>query len=370
MKIELKEMTIRDLVEDYQDNSIKEEGITGWNGKLDIRPKYQREFVYNDKQRKEVINTIIRDFPLNVMYWVKKEDGTDNYEILDGQQRTISICQYVDGDFSLIDSEGNPKSFYNLTNDEQIRILDYKLMVYFCEGTDKEKLRWFEIINIAGEKLKDQELRNAIYTGEWLTDAKRHFSKTNCPAYQIGDKYVKGSPIQQELLEKALKWISNDNITAYMAKNQHNKDSNELWMYFQDVVNWAKKLFPEPKKGCDMIDWGIIYNTYKDNAYNANDLHKCYLKLIEDEEVTVKTKGIYLYLITGEEKYLSLRVFTDKQKILAYENQKGICTSCENHFDYNEMEGDHIIAWSKGGKTEQTNLQMLCKKCNGSKSNK
>ena len=210
MKIELKEITIREVSKEYFNDN--EEGVVGFNGKLNIRPKYQREFVYKDKQRDAVIETVIKNFPLNVMYWVKNED--DTYEVLDGQQRTISICEYVTSSFSL-----NSMYFHNLTNVEKEQILDYKLMVYFCEGNDKEKLDWFKTINIAGEKLTNQELRNAIYTGTWLTEAKKYFSKTGCAAYNIGNDYMNGSAIRQDYLETAISWLSNDNIEQYMAEN-------------------------------------------------------------------------------------------------------------------------------------------------------
>ena len=189
MKIELKEISIREVSNGYKNDN--EEGVVGFGGRLNIRPKYQREFVYKDKKRDDVIDTVKKQFPLNVMYWVKNEDAT--YEVLDGQQRTVSICEYVAGSFSF-----NAMYFNNLTNVEQNQILDYKLMIYFCEGNDKEKLDWFKTINIAGEKLTDQELRNAIYTGTWLTDAKKYFSKTGCAAYGIGNDYMTGSPIRQD----------------------------------------------------------------------------------------------------------------------------------------------------------------------------
>ena len=198
MKIELNEITVRDVAEKYVDND--EEGVVGYNGKLNIRPKYQREFVYDDKKRNAVIDTIRKEFPLNVMYWVKNEDGT--FEVLDGQQRTISFCQYVNGDFSV-----DNRAFHNLTNTEKEQILNYKLMIYFCEGNDKEKLDWFKIINIAGEKLYDQELRNAVYTGTWLTSAKSTFSKSNCAAYLLSKDYAKGTPIRPEILQTAMSWI-------------------------------------------------------------------------------------------------------------------------------------------------------------------
>ena len=205
MKIELQKIKIKDVFDGYKDSD--EEGVSGFGGKLDIRPQYQRNFVYKDAQRNAVIDTIRKGFPLNVMYWNKKEDGT--FEVLDGQQRTISFCQYMQGDFSI-----NNKYFHSLTNDEREQIENYDLYIYICDGTDSERLEWFRTINIAGEKLTDQELRNATYTGTWLTDAKRHFSKSNCAAYGLADKYMNGSPIRQDYLESALKWISGGKIEA------------------------------------------------------------------------------------------------------------------------------------------------------------
>ena len=227
MKIELKKITVRELSKDYADDD--ENGVIGYNGKLDIRPQYQREFIYEGKQRDAVIDTINNNFPLNVMYWAVRDDKS--FEIIDGQQRTISICQYVIGDFSF-----DSKYFHNLQEDEQNKILDYELMVYLCSGTDSERLKWFETINIAGEKLTQQELRNAVYSGLWVSDAKRHFSKIGCPSFEISSDYVKGSSIRQEYLEAAIKWISKDNIDDYMVKNQHEQNASLLWQYYQDVI--------------------------------------------------------------------------------------------------------------------------------------
>jgi len=230
MKIELHRIPIRKVIADYKDSA--EEGVAAYSGRLDIRPKYQREFVYKPQQRDAVIETIKQNFPLNVMYWMVKEDNT--YEVLDGQQRTISIGQYISGEFSL-----HERYFHNLTKEEQDQIFDYELMIYFCEGTDKERLDWFRIINIAGEKLTDQEIRNAVYTGPWLSDAKLKFSKTRCAAYLLandGGLLVSGSPIRQEYLETALSWINNGKIEDYMAKHQHDANANELWIFFGDVL--------------------------------------------------------------------------------------------------------------------------------------
>lgn len=358
MKIELKEIAIRDVAKGYINDN--EEWVVGFGGLLNIRPKYQREFVYKDKQRDSVIETVRKDFPLNVMYWVKNVDWT--YEVLDWQQRTISICEYVDGKFSL-----DFQYFHNLEDTEKEQILDYKLMVYFCEWTDKEKLDWFKTINIAGEKLTDQELRNAIYTGTWLTEAKRYFSKTNCPAYNIASDYLSGSSIRQEYLETAIYWISDDNIEQYMAENQHKPNANELWLYFQSVVSWIKAIFPNYRKEMKWVAFGLLYNKFKDKEFDSNKLEKEITRLMQDEDVTKKS-GIYEYVLTRKEKYLNIRAFTPNQKREAYERQAGICTKCNEHFELNEMEADHITPWHEWWKTSAENCQMLCKNCNRVKS--
>jgi len=363
MKIELKEIPVEEIVKNYINND--EEGVVGFNYRLNIRPKYQREFVYKDEKRDAVLETIWKNFPLNVMYWAKNENET--YEILDGQQRTVSICEYVVGNFSIEFSKNNPQSFLNLTKDEQEKILKYKLMIYFCEGTDREKLDWFRIINIAGEKLTDQELRNAIYTGEWLTEAKRYFSKNNCPAYNIAKDYLTGVSIRQEYLETAIKWISDGNIEQYMAEHQHAPNANELWLYFQSVINWVKVLFANYRKEMKGINWGDLYNNFKDKKFDSNILEKEIKKLMIDDDVTSK-KGIYEYLIDGQEKHLNIRSFTDKNKIEAYEKQNGICSKCGKNFKIEDMEADHITPWHLGGKTIAENCQMLCKECNRRKS--
>jgi hypothetical protein len=364
MKIELKEITIKELSNGYIDNA--EEGVVGYGGRLDIRPPYQREFIYKDKQRDAVINTVTKEFPLNVMYWAVRDDG--NFEIIDGQQRTISICQYIDGDFSVkVGNIPENRAFHNLQNNEQEQILKYKLMVYLCSGTDSERLDWFKTINIAGMKLTDQELRNAVYSGSWVSDAKRYFSKRNRP--KIGDDYLSGSANRQEYLETAIRWISEDKIEEYMSKNQHEPNANDLWLYFQKVINWVGVVFPKYRKEMKGVPWGEIYNKYGKNKYDPLELEKQIEQLMMDDDVT-KKKGIYTYLFANDEKHLSIRAFTDSQKRTVYEKQNGICPKCNNHYEINEMEGDHITPWSEGGKTSIENLQMLCKDCNRRKGKK
>lgn len=359
MDIELKNISIRDLINNYQDN--EEAGVVGFDGLLNIRPPYQREFVYGDKQREAVIDTVTRNFPLNTMYWAVTEEG---FEVIDGQQRTISICQYVDGVFSYKD-----RYFHNLQQDEKDAILDYSLTVYQCEGTDSEKLDWFRTINIAGEKLTDQELRNAVYAGSWTSDAKRYFSKTQCAAFQLADKYMTGSPIRQDYLETTISWINNGKVEEYMAVHQHDKNANQLWLYFQSVISWVKATFPNYRREMKGISWGTLYNSHKDDDLDPSTLETEVSRLMADDEVT-KKKGIYEYLLTQDEKHLSIRAFTDTQKRILYERQKGICSSCTNHFEIGQMEADHITPWSQGGKTELDNGQMLCRDCNRRKSDK
>ena len=364
MRITLKKISVRDLVDDYHDDG--EGGVRGYSGKLDIRPPFQREFVYKDKQRDAVVETINNGFPLNMMYWAVRQDGT--YEVIDGQQRKISVAQYVKGDYSL-----DGRYFHNLQDDEQERILNYPLQVYVCEGNASEKLDWFRIINIAGEKLTGQELRNAVYAGPWVSDAKRYFSRKGaaCPAYAVGSRYVNGRADRQEYLEAAIQWIKDEGqtIEEYMAAHQHDRTASALWNHFQSVINQVEAIFPnyrEPMKG---VDWGGLYGQLKDESLDPERLEAKVARLMIDDDVT-KKGGIYSYLLTGEERHLNIRAFSDAMKQKAFERQEGVCSSCKKVFEMSEMDADHIDPWSNGGKTAQENCQMLCKPCNRRKSNK
>jgi hypothetical protein len=367
MKIELKHITIKELTEGYEDKG--EDGVVGYGGKLDVRPPFQREFVYDDKQRDAVINSVTNGFPLNVMYWSVREDGT--HEIIDGQQRTISVCQFVAGDFSVkVGSLTDNRAFHNLKPTEQQQILDYELTVYLCEGTDIEKLEWFKIINIAGEVLTNQELKNAVYSGSWVTAAKKYFSKTGCYAYNIGSDYLNGSAIRQHYLETTIKWINNGDIDGYMGEHQNGKDAEELKDYLTAVIDWVEATFPtKRKKLMKGQDWGEYYNTYKDETYDVDDFEERIKELMLDDDVSNK-KGIYPYLLTGKEKYLSIRTFTEAMKQKVYVKQDGKCIVCSKDFDISEMEADHITPWHTGGKTNEDNCQMLCVEDNRRKSGK
>ena len=356
VKVEHREVTVRDLVKGYRDDG--EGGVVGYDGKLDIRPPYQREFVYGPEERNAVISTIVNGFPLNVMYWADRGDGT--YEVIDGQQRTISIAQYARRrrGFSF-----NGFYFQNLQPDQQEHILNYKLMVYVCSGTDSEKLDWFRIVNIAGVKLTDQELRNAVYSGSWVSDAKRYFSRNDCAAHRIGGDYLRGSAIRQEYLETAISWISQGNITDYMAQHQHDSDALELWDHFESVIDWVKCVFTEYRNPMKGVDWGDLYDDHKNESLDPKAIENETQRLIDDEDVT-SHRGIYPYILTGEEKHLNIRQFSQQVKRRVYERQNRQCAICGDAFDINAMQADHIKPWVDGGKTEERNCQMLCRQCN------
>ncbi len=373
MKIEPKSIKIKEIFDGYIDKG--DDGVFAYGGKLAIRPAYQREFVYDTEQAEAVIQTILRGFPLNVMYWVKI--GFNEYEVLDGQQRTLSAMQYLKHKFS-INLQGRKYYWDALPDDMFQTIMDYELMIYVCEGDESEKLEWFKVVNIAGEKLTDQELRNSVYTGAWLSDAKRYFSKKNCAAKGLSDRYITGDPNRQELLEKALKGMCEKqgvkDITEYMAAHKSDLDADELWQYFQDVIYWVEKIFPQYYPDMKGLDWCHFYNKYNGNTYNSSAMSKEIKRLHEDEDVQ-KTKGIYEYLLCRDNdpfagRLLNLRAFDKRDKMAAYSRQKGICPICESHFAFAEMEGDHIKPWSKGGHTTPENCQMLCKDCNGKKKDK
>ncbi len=366
MKITLTEITIAELVQNYSDNA--EGGVTGYNGRLDIRPKFQREFVYKDDKRNAVIDTVVKGFPLNVMYWAARPDG--GYEVIDGQQRTISICQYVTSKFSIKPPlSDSPLYFHNLQDDPQRAILDYKLTVYICDGSDSDKLDWFKTINIAGEKLTDQELRNAVYSGSWVTDAKRYFSRTGGAAYGVGGDYLNGAAIRQDYLETVIKWISNGQIEDYMGQHQQDDTAEPLWAYFQSVITWARQTFPKYRKEMKGLDWGGFYREFGTASLDPVALEAEVARLMADEEVENK-KGIYEYVLTRKERYLNLRTFSNSQKTTLYERQAGICAHCGKQFQIGEMEADHINPWHSGGKTEIANGQMLCREDNRLKSGK
>lgn len=344
----------------------------GYGGKLDIRPPYQREFIYGEKDQVAVINSIVNNYPLNVMYWAVRDDRT--FEVLDGQQRTISIARYVQKRFS-IQYKDRAAYYHNLDTDVKNRILNYKLTIYVCEGTRDQKREWFEIINIAGKQLSDQELRNAIYYGPWVSDAKRYFSRRDCVAYRKGNRYIpaKFKRDRQEYLETVIRWITGGQgkvIENYMAANQKKPVAKELWVYFESVIDWIESTFTKYRADMKKVpDWGSLYNAHKDADLDPQAIEVETARLMQDYDVKNKP-GIYAYILTGEEKHLNIRTFDAPMKTTAYERQGGICPLCEKWFKMDDMEGDHIDPWKDGGETIADNCQMLCRPCNRRKSAK
>ena len=363
MEVEPKEVTVAELCQGYRDNG--DQGVVAYGGELDVRPAYQREFIYDDQQQKAVIRSVLSGFPLNVMYWAVAGDG--RHEVLDGQQRTLSLCRYINDDFAY-DTGAGARYYGNLPDDVQAKIANYRLTIYVCDGTDSERLDWFKIINIAGERLTDQELRNAVYSGPWLADAKRHFSSQGCAAQKLSDGYVKRNVMRQELLEQALQWAagSKSKIELYMAGHQHAENAKNLWAHFQAVVEWAQKTFPMRRKELAAVDWDALHRAHGDERLSAASLEEDVKRLMSDDEVRNK-KGIYAYVLDGDQKHLKLRNFEAGWLRGAYERQGGKCAGCDEGFDFEDMHGDHIEPWIKGGKTEPDNLQMLCAGCNLSK---
>ena len=367
MTIKQINVTVGDLTQGYVNN--EEQGVRGYNGLLDIRPPYQREFIYNDKEQQAVINTVLHGYPLNVMYWVRRNDDAEcPFEVMDGQQRTLALCEYVAGKFSF-----EFKNFFNQPADIQKRILDYELTVYVCEGEHSEKLEWFKTINIAGKPLNEQEILNAIYAGPFVSDAKRHFSKSNCGAYKLGKDLVNGTPIRQDFLKRTLEWMADhekregktQSAVGYMAQHQHDPNANNLWTYFQNVLNWAitnfdMKKFKKIMKG---LDWALYYDMYHDKTLDTVAMAMEISTLMRDSEIQ-KANGIIPYVLTGDERHLDLRAFPEDIKLAVWEQQGHICPLCGKEYDFEFMEGDHIKPWREGGRTVIENCQMLCRDCN------
>ena len=367
MTIKQIEVTVGEITQGYINN--EEQGVRGYNGMLDIRPPYQREFIYSEKEQKAVITTVLKGYPLSSMYWVKRsEDAECMYEVMDGQQRTLSLCEYVAGKFSY-----DFKNFFNQPEDIQKKILDYPLTVYVCEGEASEKLEWFKTINIAGKPLNEQEINNAIFAGPFVSDAKRHFSKSNCGAYRLGKDLVNGTPIRQDFLKHALEWMADHETrqghrqspVGYIAAHQHDPNANNLWTYFKNVLNWAitnfdMKKFKKIMKG---LDWAFLYDKYGTETLDTAVLGKRISELMRDGEIQ-RQAGIIPFVLTGDERYLDLRAFPEDIKLAAWEKQKHICPHCGKEYDYEFMEGDHITPWREGGRTVIENCQMLCRECN------
>lgn len=386
----LTELTVKEICEGFVYSKLEGKGLFGWAGKLTIQPEYQRNYLYaEDDGKKEVavIESMLKGYPIGLIYFNEPEPG--RYEILDGQQRITSIGRFVTEKFAIKDKRGMEQYFTGLTKEEREKILSYKLLIYICNGTEKEIKEWFETINIAGVPLNKQELLNATYSGPFVTLAKATFSNSRHPHLQKWGCYISGSANRQDILHAALTWVAKgeENIGGYMSLHRQDESIEELKTYFDTVIEWAKALFGEPKSEMRGLQWGEFYERYHTNSYNPSLVQKRVNELYADEYVRNK-KGVFEYILGGEidNKLLDIRIFEDSIKKTVYQRQtdealaKGIsnCPECAKGHDnirskiykFSEMDADHVTAWSKGGATDLSNCQMLCKTHNRAKGNR
>jgi hypothetical protein len=380
-------ITVADICGGFVYNQLEGRGLFGLGGKLTIQPEYQRNYIYADgggKKEQDVIHSLLKKYPLGLIYFNKV--GEDRFEVLDGQQRITSIGRFVTNKFAIMDS-GNPKYFDSLPADQRAVIQSSTLLIYECEGLEKEIKDWFETINIAGVKLEPQERLNAIYSGPFVTLAKTEFSNSQNANIQKWSAYIKGNANRQEFLERALDWVSKGEISGYMSQHRNDNDIHELKTYFNSVVDWVSTVFKDVKKEMQGLEWGKLYEKYHSQSYDPEKVSTDVKRLYGDPYVK-KKRGIFEFILGGlqDTKLLEVRVFDDATKHAVYEKQtsaakvknKSNCPLCEvGHdannsriYEFEEMDADHVAAWSKGGGSSADNCQMLCVTHNRGKGNR
>ena len=380
------DITVEQICKGFVYNDFEGKGLFGLSGKLVIQPEYQRNYIYADgKKDVAVVDSILRGYPLGLIYFNKV--SSDKFEILDGQQRVTSFGRFITGKFAIIDENGIPRYFSGLPEDKKRKILDTKLTIYECEGTESEIKEWFKTINIVGVPLNEQELANAIHSGPFVTKAKEVFSNSQNANIQKWSAYVSGSALRQDFLRTALKWVSKDKIDEYMSKHRYDNNINELEMYFNSVIDWVSSVFDDVDSTMCGLEWGELYEKYHKNAYDVAELSQKVQELLADDYVKNR-KGIYEFILGGcvEHRLLNIRVFDEPTKKKVYKKQTdeaqgkevSNCPLCAIGHDNNrkriyklsEMDADHVTAWSNGGATDISNCQMLCKTHNRAKGNK
>ena len=384
-------LTVADICNGFTYSKLEEKGLFGWGGKLIIQPEYQRHYIYGDgKHDVDVIYSLLKGYPLGLLYFVKRSDG--KYEVLDGQQRITSFGRYVTGHFSIIDEDKKEKQFSALPQDRRDKILTSPLTIYVCEGTESEIKQWFETINIVGMKLRDQEKRNAIYSGKFVTEAKKIFSNSNNTNMIKWRSYIDGDPKRQDVLEEALRWVANAEkddklIDRYMSEHRENGNISELVNYFDSVIAWINGTFKDVVPKMKGLEWGRLWRIYHEQGYDPDLLSEKIQQLLEDTQIHDQ-RGIWEYVLGGEQdkRLLDIRVFDLKTKTVVYNKQtneaksqgKSNCPDCviedkankAKIWSFKEMEADHVTAWSNGGATDIDNCQMLCIRHNRLKGNR
>lgn len=380
------DITVKDVCEGFVYNELEGKGLFGLGGKLTIQPEYQRNYIYADgKKDVAVIDSLLKGYPLGLIYFNKVDE--DHFEVLDGQQRITSFGRFVNNNFAILDENGMQQYFNGIARDKQERILNAKLLIYECEGTESEIKEWFKTVNIAGVSLNDQELLNAVYSGPFVTLAKEEFSNSQNANVQKWSAYIRGNVNRQDFLERALDWVSKGNIGDYMSRHRYDTNINELKTYFNTVINWVSGVFDDVLPEMRGLEWGRLYETYYKQPYNPKKVSEEVQRLYADPYVTSR-KGIFEYVLGGsvDTKLLSVRVFDDATKKAVYAQQtakaekkgESNCPLCaigheankNRIWRLNEMDADHVSAWSKGGSTDISNCQMLCKTHNQAKGNK